>query len=130
MENPELFFAFVGPVGIDFDVVFNAFSAVLEQMSYKAEQIHLSRLLQDFPILGPFPAGPEDERIKAHMRAGTQFRKRLERGDAVVRLGIGAVRNLRSEITGNDEPIPITTRHAFVLRSLKHEDEVKTLRRI
>lgn len=130
MENPELFFAFVGPAGIDFDAVFTIFRAALEQMSYTSEQIRLSDYLRDFGVLGPFPDRPEDERILAYMRAGTQFRKRLKRGDAVVHLGLAAIRRRRSEITGHDDSVPIKSRHAFVLRSLKHEDEVKTLRRI
>ncbi len=130
MENPELFFAFVGPAGIDFDSVFITFKTALEQMRYSVEQIRLSELLRDFPILGPFTERPEDERIRTYMRAGTRLRKRLKHGDAVVRLGIGAIRKRRSEITGSDEPRPIASRHAFVLRSLKHQDEVKTLRRI
>ena len=62
------------------------------------------------------------------MNAGDEFREAAQRGDALAVLAIGAIRDERETATG-DETTP-APRYAYILRSLKHPNEVKTLRRI
>lgn len=65
------------------------------------------------------------------MSAGNEWRRLTERGDAVALLAVGKMREERqqtvSERTDDDHPVP---NHAFILRSLKHSQEVETLRAI
>lgn len=62
------------------------------------------------------------------MRAGTEFRKKIDRGDALALLAVGKIRELRkSARESEEEPIP---RCVYILRSLKHPDEVRTLRKV
>lgn len=75
-----------------------------------------------------WPDRPEDERPRRHMDAGNEFRRLTVRADAVALLGIGAILDQRREITGSDQTA--SARHAFVLRSLKHPQEVLTLKRV
>jgi len=127
--GPEIMIGLVGPVGVDFDQVVAVLREVLSSVHYTCEEIRLSQLLHD---LGRWPSLEkpmfEDERIHAHMDAGNEFRELLKAGDALALLAIGAIRECRLDTTG-DERIPCQ-RKAFLLRSLKHPDEVATLRRI
>src|SRR5207249_4683183 len=69
----------------------------------------------------------EYERIDEHMTAGTDFRILTDRGDALAAYSMGAIR-FRRGLRGNAD-IPVN-RHAYILRSLKHPEEVETLRRV
>lgn len=71
---------------------------------------------------------PEDERISSHMQAGTDLRAKTKVGSMLARLAVARIRNERAALTGSpDKP---ASAHAFILRSLKHQDEVEELRRI
>jgi len=70
--------------------------------------------------------GPEDERIRSYMKAGTEVRSRTEVGGILARLAVAAIQREREKITGSaTRP---DTRRAFILRSLKHRDEIQDLR--
>ncbi len=99
---------------------------------------------------------PRDRDIRAHQDAGDRLRRLTGRGDALAILGIAEIRNLRR--TAHGEPLPISNatdpeselaynvqdalidwqasyqtplaRTAFVLKSLKHPDEARALRKI
>lgn len=71
---------------------------------------------------------PEDERIASRMQAGTDLRTKSKVGSMLSRLAVARIRSIRAAITGGpDRPAKA---HAFILRSLKHQDEVTELRRI
>jgi len=72
------------------------------------------------------------ERILLHMNAGDRIRKAAKKGDAILPLVIGAIRAARRKINQRDNAD--LDRHArnacYILDSLKHPDEVDTLRRL
>ncbi len=62
------------------------------------------------------------------MEAGNDLRRRTRQNDALVMLGIGAIRERRQ--TANGDPNSPMAGHAHILHSLKRPEEVETLRRI
>lgn len=67
------------------------------------------------------------------MAAGTEIRNRTRRGDAVVGLALSALRVERQRSTGRsgvEESETPDVNRAYVLSSLKHPDEVETLRKV
>jgi deoxycytidylate deaminase len=67
----------------------------------------------------------EDKRINSLMDEGTNLRVKSERGDAVALLGIAEIKRVREEeFSGEKEG------NAYILRSLKHPQEVQTLRHV
>ncbi len=56
------------------------------------------------------------------MTAGNDFRRLMKRGDALSMVAVGAMREARKKSR--------FSKHAFILRSLKHPDEVQSLRNI
>lgn len=126
IEQPELVFAMIGPTGTDLDGVTEALEAELKIVGYTlVEPIRLSRLLQGLPEHEHLRelTGPEDERLRAHMNAGDEVRRSFGHGGALAALAVAELRRVR----GRDEARPGT---AYLLRSLKHPQEVELLRAI
>jgi cytidine deaminase len=126
--RPELVFALVGATGTDLESVCGAVSRALSHFAYTTSNVRLSAILHEFPKWSALPHAPEEERISAYMDAGDEVREETGRGDALAVLGCGAIRELRQEETGS-ATVP-RANHAYILRSLKHPQEVHSLRAI
>ena len=131
MENepcPELVFGLVGPLGVDLDQIYENLSASLNAVKYSSEKIVLSKALSE--VLGlekTVRQEPEYERVMSHMDAGDELRSRVGGGAAAVLTTI-QIQEFRKSHTGSTR-IPHVS-HAYILKSLKHEDEVRAMRRI
>jgi cytidine deaminase len=101
--------------------------------------------LNNLEYLAAYDKGPEDDRIDKFMDAGDAIRDSISRGDAVVLLGIGKIQDIREENQttsarnkGEGEQadrqrsreIRPLNRRAYIFHSLKHPEEVRTLRRV
>jgi deoxycytidylate deaminase len=129
LVGPELFFGLAGAVGTDLDAVCDALGVALAQVEYETEVIRLSDLLNwvDWSTVADAPTIDDntiDRHIETRMDAGDALRERLGRGDAMALLAVQDVRLRRND---EDEPRPRT---AFIFKSLKHPQEVDTLREI
>jgi cytidine deaminase len=106
------------------EALFSAFKA----LNYQAEPVKLIELLHEIVNWKDMPHAPEDERIRTHMDAGDEFRRRIGSNDALAVLGVGNIRRLREKMTADpDKP---RQRCAYIIRSLKHPEEVECLREI
>lgn len=126
--GPELFFGLVGPVGTNLELVISVLQEQLELVRYKSIIVHLSRLLDWVPGLISSQPDRLDKYYKTYMDAGNAFRQRCGSNDAVVLLSIMKIRHERRKIT--KDPEVAAKRRAYILRSLKHEDEAESLRKI
>ncbi|MBC7527893.1 MAG: cytidine deaminase [Chthonomonadaceae bacterium] len=132
-QRPEIVIGLVGAIGTDLDFVCDSIDIVLKELAYSTLHIRLSQLLKDAPLPDPpqFDQTQHERIANAYMEAGNSWRKYIKRGDAMVLLAVAKLREIREGINRPDEGIsPPAYSHAFVLRSLKHPDEVKTLRHI
>jgi cytidine deaminase len=125
----------VGAVGCDLESVSRLLSEALAAASYHAHTVRVSSLLHQldkYQLLSREGSGSEYERIKAHMKAGTDLRSTSKRGDIMAWLAVGAIRAIRSENSvspHSDSQLPTPLpRSAFIIRSLKHPAEIQTLR--
>ena len=120
----DLVFGVVAPIGTDLNSVSFAMSNTLRGMGYDTNVIQLSSLLTEvkdrFQLT--LESSPEEKRYETYMTAGNAFREAMRRGDALSMLAVGAIGALRSKF--------VQKKRAFILRSLKHPDEVKSLRNI
>jgi cytidine deaminase len=140
-QGPELVFGLVGAIGTDLSRVSKILSDALAKYSYQTEyciqsnlienEIRLSQLLhalKDHKDL-PLPHSvPMDEYYEKHMTAGDKFRGDFGTGDAIAILSIAKLREIRkSKSTDPNRP---AQRFAYILRSLKHPEEVSKLRSV
>lgn len=131
VNDPEIFIGLVGAIGTDLDLVASELKKALGEVNYKTQVIRLSHLLRTISV-DPWrslpDAGPEDVRYQKYMDAGTRLRETVGRGDALAMLALADIQDKREDLSGDKvEPAPRT---AYILRSLKHPDEVKSLRSI
>jgi len=126
-EQPELVFGVVAPIGIDLDQLIKILHEELQRVGYQSTVIRLSELLTEVSGLeSELSSKPEHKRIESHMRAGTELRTRTKVGGILARLAVAAIQREREKLTGSDRT-PDKHR-AYILRSLKHRDEVSDLR--
>lgn len=124
VDRPELFFALVGPTGTDLERVSDALKAELQVVGYVHQiDVRLSELLTALVTDLPGRDGPEDERIRRYMDAGDAVRKGLEHGGALAALAVWKIDELRGENGARAAT-------AYLLRSLKHPQEIELLRAI
>lgn len=127
-QYTELVVGLVGAVGSQIGSVEEALFSVFKTLSYECEPIKLIELLHEIVEWKDLPHDREDDRIRTHMDAGDEFRRRVGSNDALAVLGVGNIRRLREKVT-KDQDKP-RQRCVYVLRSLKHPEEVKCLREI
>lgn len=139
-EGPEIVIALVGAVGTDLDLVADALKRALHEVDYEPHVIRLSDLLRQIDRFRNLPVQRYDKRLSELMTAGTEFREKVQRGDAMAPLAIAAIRAVRqahwtseepqqavNASDGDRRPVP---RSAYILRSLKHPKEVEAFRNV
>lgn len=120
----ELVIGIVAPIGVNLDDIQNRLKSLFEQFEYTFNFIHLSKISESY-TQNTTMAGRELERLDNGMENGKDLRRKFQRGDFYALLAINAINAKRTA----DAPAPLK-RHAHVIRSLKHPDEVETLRSV
>ncbi|AZU48589.1 anti-phage dCTP deaminase [Aeromonas hydrophila] len=118
----ELVLGLVAPVGIDLDIVTAKLKLYLEQYSYKVITVHVSQLASEFFPNRPTPKTQLD-RIQDSMELCSKLRKEYERNDF---FSLSAI----DFIAKNRPKDDLKYRTAYIIRSLKHPDEVDTLKKV
>ncbi len=126
--GPELVFGLVGALGSPMEAVADALGRGLDRVGYRSSLLRLSDALTELAheYLGSefaAPAPTEATRIERAMRAGTALRSSARSGRPMAWLAVSRIRAERG-------PEPATDRRAFILRSLKHPDELAELRHL
>jgi deoxycytidylate deaminase len=126
---PEIFFGLIGPVGTDLDITISSLTSELKELGYRVEKIKLSSILPliknlDVPLNDKF----FDEKINSYMTAGTTYKKKMGRGDALALAAVIKLREIRHSITGDSMQAALKV--AYIFDSLKNVEEVNLLRKI
>lgn len=136
MARSELVVGLVGPLGADLHGAAALVELQLGRVGYTADKtISLSGLLdlveRDPPL--PAPGSPHDEYVEERQKAGGELRELTGRGDALAVLAVAEIARRRAghqRSQGIDDPSEPPQAIGHVLRSMKHPDEVETLRKI
>ncbi|WP_038028899.1 MULTISPECIES: anti-phage dCTP deaminase [unclassified Thioalkalivibrio] len=126
-KDCELVLALVAPVGVNLDDVETRLESLLSQFGYSTAIFHLSQIAANLEGHQSSEHQSEAERLDAGMNLGNSLREKYDRGDVLALLAIQAINDRRGYEQDAPEPL---SRAAHVIRSLKHEDEVETLRQV
>ena len=136
VSGPELVFGLIGAVGTDLSQVSQALSLHLERVGYNSHEIRVSSLLHSldrFQALANPGLSSEYQRIKEHMKAGSDLRALAKHGDVLALMTVSRIRNIRREYgrgpEADRERIPLA-RTAYIVRSIKHPAEINAFRDI
>mgnify|MGYP000346717081 CR=1 FL=1 len=122
----ELVIGLVSPVGVNLEDVHNRLDSIFRQFRYEMNFIHLSEISKEI-VESNTSSTDELSRLDRTMQAGTELREKYNRGDFYALLAIDSISAKRAESDNKTYPLK---RHAHVIRSLKHVDEVETLRQV
>jgi cytidine deaminase len=128
--GPELIIGLVGALGTDLKAVERCLEQELSSVNYQNSLVRLSDLLLDCEKYSPhksLSSGPEDARIEQLMNDGDDFRRTSGRSDALILLAISRIRDIRTKAGQPGKPL---SRHAILLHSLKHPQEIERLREV
>lgn len=123
----ELVLGLVAPVGTDLSDTITALEEGLRLAGYSPELIRLSKLLRSWNLDVRLQEEPEADRLRTYMAAGTQARKVFGQADI---LALGAASEINRSRPDNENGSAPKPKFAHILLTLKHPEEVRTLRRI
>ena len=125
-QRHDLVFGFVGAIGTAWEPILRTFENSLRRFDYVTETIHVVGLLDDleYQPLGRLPGRDESEYYEKRMNAGDQFRLDTNSGASMAALAVREIVAHKRKRAEDDRPV------AYLLRSLKHPDEVKLLRHV
>lgn len=122
----EIVVGIVAPIGTDVDTFVSLLQRALEDVDYKTESLRLSQLLDETAVGGDLPSRSSDaDYYRQRMDAGDELRRLLGSDDALAAYAIARIRDLRFKQTGSYDQ---NRRHAWILRTVKHPEEVSLLR--
>ena len=124
-SDSEIVFGLAAGAGTPLELVQRLLIEELKTLRYRAEVLHLSELTRHFQLSTGLPRSSVGEaaRIDAMMNRGNEARSVTRRNDILALAAIGDIRFRRGA-----GALALRNR-AFVLRQLKHPDEVFLLRR-
>lgn len=122
--DSELVLGIVAPVGADLTRFEPDLAQRLTFFNYEVNSIRLSKFLKDLDVGIKLKEQPYLDRVNSYMTGGNKAREQAKRGDF---LALFAAYQINLKRPKKRKPLPRTV---HILRSLKHPDEVRTLRRI
>jgi deoxycytidylate deaminase len=123
----ELVLGLVSPVGVNHDDIEGRLKDFLKQFNYDVNYIHLSKISDKYFPNWQKEAENEVQRLDFGMETGTKIREHFGRGDMYALAAIAEINSNRGLEGENKKPSPRTI---HIIRSLKHADEVNTLREV
>lgn len=97
--RPELILCICAAAGTDTRTVSDVLASELRSVGYEPVPIRLSSLMAQLPGLEYLSSlEAEDERIKESMNAGNEIRRIVGHADAVVRLALSAIHEVRANL--------------------------------
>jgi deoxycytidylate deaminase len=128
-EGAELVFGLVAPAGTNFNLFQNPLKSCLKRYKYRLNAVRVSDLIKKFGVSSPNSKTTgtiEYVRLNEAMHNGNQLRLSAKRGEILALAAAGAIHSARPK-KSKDQAL---RNCAHVIRSLKHPEEVRALRRI
>ncbi len=127
-EGNEIVIGLIATVGTDTDEVIRSLKMQLNHFSYSVEEISVSKqILSQFEDTCPDSFKSEYERITHYMDLGNKVRTDTN-DNSILMKGVARELYLKREHDDNDFPMPRNS-VAYIIKSLKHPDEVDFMRR-
>jgi deoxycytidylate deaminase len=122
-EDNDLVLGISSPVGTNVDEIATILEDRLAAFGFQVETIRMTELIKAaVGTTTKLDEKPEAARIDSYIRAGNALRKDSGLADY---LALCAIAEINSRREGKPRP-----RTAYIIRSLKHQDEVQTLREV
>lgn len=125
-DDLEIVVGFTAPIGTDLESVIVEFQKSLQLYAYQTETVRLSEMLDVANGASVSNVRTKDYYVEK-MNAGDALRADCSSGDIVAALAISRIRSQRKNST---DSVAQTNRKAWLLRTIKHEEEAALLRAV
>lgn len=131
VDNPELVFGLVAPIGVNIQSVVDALASSLQSCGYVTEVIHLTSIMEaTFPDLVA-DRSSYSAKYKSLIKNANALRKLVGHKAAMAGLCIGEIRRLREKMVSSSDTLQSpATGHAFVVRQFKRPEEIDLMREV
>ena len=130
----DLFFGFVGAIGTPWDRTLASFRESLRRFDYDTKEIHIASLIDDldYKPWGELPNRESQEYYEERMNACDLLRKKVQNAGCMAALAVMLINEERISLKRTVDRDSTTSNRptAYLLRSLKHPDEVRLLRHV
>ena len=140
IDGPELVVGIVAPVGANLATVIDIIKSEFSKANYTSHVVRVSSLMHQLVKYSSYSnqsGVSEYERIKDHMEAGTHLRSVTKQGSILAMFAMSEIRRLRGEynqgadgVSKGEEALSPLSRTVYILRSLKHPEEVELLKSV
>ncbi|MDF2118096.1 anti-phage dCTP deaminase [Roseiarcaceae bacterium H3SJ34-1] len=137
IDDPELVFGIVGPIGVNLDAVIDALWKNLDEVGYKSSLIHLTDLMRVPSIRLRIDDSSYYNRYRTLISYANAFRAKAGNPAAMAGLAILKIMDLRSGINGlnrvavdSSEGVEPALGSAFIVRQFKRSEEIELMRSV
>ncbi|MGJ4953641.1 anti-phage dCTP deaminase [Bradyrhizobium sp. HKCCYLS20291] len=129
LPDPELFFGFCSPIGVENKKAYEILSNALRKYQYSTEYFKVTSLMKSLRPSGfSVTESPLEDRYDTYIKYANKIRDTLEMPHALAALCCTAVRSLRRQETGEaDTYLP---KRAYVFDQFKRKEEIDLLRQV
>lgn len=128
-SQSELVIGLVGAVGTELKKVSEIIEERLKAFQYKCEEIRISHNIIKSLMKVRYNTNDEYQRISKYMDSGNKARK-ISEDNAILALGAASLINYKRTSKSGYQERKQMPRQAYIIRSLKHPEEVQILRQI
>lgn len=128
IEQPELFFCLVAPIGTDLETICDTINSQLQQFGYDTEIVKVTDMLYalDRDLSKSFPT--TKERYNTLINTANSWRDLFNDDSIMAKLTFFLIRDIRAQRSG--DPIKKARPVAYIIRQLKREEEIRLFREI
>ena len=127
VENPELVFGLVGPIGVDIEAVIEGLKVALTEMKYNTEVVHLTQMMSHKSVRTRVDETSYFKRYMSLIRYANEYRKAAGSPAAMAGLAMARIRQKRPRRGLVMEPALGT---AYIVRQFKRPEEIDAMRRV
>jgi deoxycytidylate deaminase len=129
LPDPELFFGFCSPIGVDNKKAYKLLFDALRKYSYESEYFKVTELMKSIHPIGiELKDSPLEARYDSYILYANKLREVLGFDYALSMLCCAAVRNFRRQKKG--DPQTYLPRKAYVFDQFKRKEELDLLRQV
>jgi deoxycytidylate deaminase len=120
-EKQELFIGLVGAMGTNLEETSDVLYEILQSYGYECDVVQISELIKRVPEYASFEKRHAYEYYDRMIEGGNKICEVLNDKGALAEMAVWRVHEIRNER-------PVTSRRAFIFRSLKRPEEARRLR--
>ncbi|UHC14452.1 deaminase [Methylobacterium currus] len=128
VQNPELVFGIVGPIGVDLDGVIKSLTERLKQVNYAPQVIHLTDLMEDDRIAESIDKTSYYKKYTSLIKYANAFREIADEKAALAGLAVFEIRRIREQKTKDPDRPALGT--AYIIRQFKRPEEIDLMRKV